>query len=75
MRANTTASHRSDDETFVRNTTNEEGTAHLEYPDAVNEVIDEWGEDSFPASDPPGCLPPSLVSSASDESEHLATKT
>lgn len=23
-------------------------------------LVDEWGEDSFPASDPPGRLPPSL---------------
>lgn len=74
MSSNTTASPRSDHESFVTNATDHEGTAHPVPPDAVNEVIDEWGEDSFPASDPPGCLPPSLVSSTSDESEHLATK-
>ena len=27
----------------------------------VESLIDEWGEDSFPASDPPGGLPPSLA--------------
>lgn len=26
----------------------------------VDTLVDEWGEDSFPASDPPGTLPPSL---------------
>lgn len=30
---------------------------------ALDAMVDDWGEDSFPASDPPGCLPPSLISS------------
>jgi len=29
--------------------------------DAVDSLVDGWGLDSFPASDPPGCLPPSLT--------------
>ena len=27
----------------------------------VESLIDQWGEQSFPASDPPGRLPPSLA--------------
>ena len=26
----------------------------------VDALLEEWGEESFPASDPPGCLPPSV---------------
>ncbi|MGH8911077.1 MAG: hypothetical protein ACRDVD_01080 [Acidimicrobiia bacterium] len=26
----------------------------------IDRMIDEWGDQSFPASDPPGGLPPSL---------------
>jgi hypothetical protein len=29
--------------------------------EGVDEVVDGWGEDSFPASDPPGSLPPTLT--------------
>lgn len=33
---------------------------HEEFED-VDDLVDEWGEDSFPASDPPGDVPPDLT--------------
>ncbi len=29
--------------------------------EALDELVEEWGWDSFPASDPPGCLPPTMM--------------
>lgn len=30
----------------------------------LDQLVDEWGDGSFPASDPPGALPPGLTSKA-----------
>ncbi len=32
----------------------------------VEALVDEWGEHAFPASDPPGRLPPSLEQEQTD---------
>ncbi len=29
-------------------------------PEDVDELVDEWGDESFPASDPPSSIPPTL---------------
>ncbi len=36
-----------------------EDTESEEDEEYLEEVVDEWGEESFPASDPPGERPPS----------------
>jgi hypothetical protein len=40
---------------------------------AEDYLVDMWGQDSFPASDPPGCLPPTFTKRSrveSAESQH-----
>lgn len=34
--------------------------------EAIEALVDDWGEDSFPASDPPGHIPPGLMPSDPD---------
>lgn len=36
------------------------GFANRDRLKTVDSLVDSWGSDSFPASDPPGCLPPTL---------------
>ncbi|HEX6947409.1 MAG TPA: hypothetical protein VF246_08665 [Acidimicrobiia bacterium] len=38
-------------------------------PEYADELVDEWGQDSFPASDPPGEVPPTLEEADGDEPE------
>lgn len=60
----------SDSETSVNNSVDQDEIPDPERLDALNGMVDTWGLDSFPASDPPGSLPPSMMPSGSDQSKH-----
>lgn len=48
-------------------TTPERSSASVETPEEmIDSLVDEWGLESFPASDPPGSLPPSLERDADE---------